>query len=97
MFPVWTWIRAIRPAGIGVFYDLTVRGLANYLAEGLWHHSGKTRSGAHRCLADLILGDPEPEGQFGIVAPTYRDAWTVNVEGESGILRGAGHECRGVG
>lgn len=44
--------------------------------------SGKTRSGAQG-LGEIILGDPEPEGQFGIVAPTYRDAWTVNVEGEA--------------
>lgn len=51
--------------------------------------SGKTRSGAQG-LSDIILSDTEPEGQFGIVAPTYRDAWTVNVEGESGILRALG-------
>lgn len=46
--------------------------------------SGKTRSGAQG-LAELIQDDPEP-GEWGIVAPTYRDAWTTCVEGESGIL-----------
>lgn len=52
--------------------------------------SGKTRAGAG-AMADLILSDDEPEGaQYGIVAPTYRDAWTVCVEGESGILQALG-------
>jgi phage terminase large subunit-like protein len=51
--------------------------------------SGKTRSGAQG-LADVILSDPEPEGQFGVIGPTYRDAWTVQVEGESGLLRALG-------
>jgi phage terminase large subunit-like protein len=69
---------------------MTVPGPANYLAEGLWHHnSGKTRSGAQG-LTEIILSDPEPEGQFGVIAPTYRDAWTVMVEGESGVLRALG-------
>jgi phage terminase large subunit-like protein len=67
-----------------------VPGAANYLAEGLWHHnSGKTRSGAQG-LADLIQSDTEPDGQFGVIGPTYRDAWTVQVEGESGLLRALG-------
>lgn len=51
--------------------------------------SGKSRSGSQG-LAEIILGDPEPEGQYGICAPTYRDAWTVDVEGDSGILRALG-------
>jgi phage terminase large subunit-like protein len=46
--------------------------------------SGKTRAGAQG-LAEMILGDPEP-GEWGIVAPTYRDAWATCVEGESGLL-----------
>lgn len=62
------------------------------LPEGDWRifylqggrGSGKTRSGAQG-LAELIQEDPEP-GEWGIVAPTYRDAWTTCVEGESGIL-----------
>jgi phage terminase large subunit-like protein len=44
--------------------------------------SGKSRSGAQG-LVEIILSDGEPEGQFGICAPTYRDAWTVDVEGEA--------------
>jgi phage terminase large subunit-like protein len=51
--------------------------------------SGKTRSSAQG-LADIILSDPEPEGQFGVIGPTYRDAWTVQIEGESGLLRALG-------
>lgn len=51
--------------------------------------SGKSRSGAQG-LVEIILSDTEPEGQFGICAPTYRDAWTVDVEGESGVLRALG-------
>lgn len=44
--------------------------------------AGKTRSSAQG-LAEIILADTEPEGQYGIIAPTYRDAWTVCVEGEA--------------
>jgi phage terminase large subunit-like protein len=51
--------------------------------------SGKTRAGSQG-LSELILGDPEPEGEWGIVAPTYRDAWTVCVEGRAGILHALG-------
>jgi len=51
--------------------------------------SGKTMAGAAG-LAQIIIEDEEPGGQYGIVAPTYRDAWTVCVEGESGILRALG-------
>ena len=51
--------------------------------------SGKTRAGAQG-LAEIILSDTEPGGQYGLVAPTFRDAWTVCCEGESGILRALG-------
>lgn len=51
--------------------------------------SGKTRSSAQG-LAEIIQSDPEPGGQFGVIGPTYRDAWTVQVEGESGLLRALG-------
>lgn len=51
--------------------------------------SGKTRAGAQG-LADLVLGDTSGEGEYAIVAPTYADAWTKCVEGESGILRALG-------
>ena len=65
-------------------------GEEHYLAEGIWNHnSGKTRSGA-QALVEIILADTAGDGQYGIVAPTYRDAWTVCVEGESGLLAALG-------
>lgn len=45
-------------------------------------------TGAHT-LAEWILTDPVP-GEWGIVAPIYADAWSVCVEGESGILAAFG-------
>jgi phage terminase large subunit-like protein len=51
--------------------------------------SGKTRAGAQG-LAEWILADTDGEGEYGIVAPTYADAWTKCVEGESGLLRALG-------
>ncbi len=69
------------------------------LPEGDWRvvyyqggrGSGKTRSGSAG-LAELIEADMDfdPPGEYGIIAPTYRDAWTVCVEGEAGILRALG-------
>lgn len=50
---------------------------------------GKTRTGAQE-LADWVLSDADGEGEYGIVAPTYADAWTKCVEGESGLLRALG-------
>lgn len=63
------------------------------LPEGTWRiwfvrggrGSGKTRSGAGG-LAEMVLGDADGEGEYGIIAPTYADAWTKCVEGEAGIL-----------
>lgn len=51
--------------------------------------SGKTRGGAGG-LADWLQGDVDREGEYGICAPTYADAWTKCVEGESGLLRALG-------
>lgn len=51
--------------------------------------SGKTASGAGG-LADWVLGDTDGEGEYGIIAPTYADAWTKCVEGEAGILQALG-------
>src|SRR5260370_38116466 len=50
---------------------------------------GKTRSGA-QALADWVLSDNDGEGEYGIIAPTYADAWTKCVEGEHGVLRALG-------
>ena len=50
--------------------------------------SGKTYAGAH-ILAEWISEDPEP-GEWGIVAPTYQDAWSTCVEGPSGFLAALG-------
>lgn len=51
--------------------------------------SGKTRSGAQD-LSEIIQGDTDGEGEYGIIAPTYADAWSKCVEGESGLLRALG-------
>lgn len=66
------------------------------LPEGKWRTlillggrgSGKTHAGANG-LVELIFSDPEP-GEWAIVAPTYRDAWSTCVEGESGLLAAMG-------
>jgi predicted phage terminase large subunit-like protein len=73
------------------------------LPEGDWRvwyvqggrGGGKTRSGAQG-LADWLLSDPDDEGEYGIVAPTYADAWTKCVEGESGLLRALGTSMKEV-
>jgi phage terminase large subunit-like protein len=51
--------------------------------------SGKTRSGAQG-LAEWCRNDTDGEGEYGIIAPTYADAWTKCVEGKAGILRALG-------
>lgn len=51
--------------------------------------SGKNRSGAG-AMAEWVLGDTSGEGEYGIIAPTYADAWTKCVEGESGLLAALG-------
>jgi phage terminase large subunit-like protein len=56
--------------------------------------AGKTWTAAH-ILAEWVLSDPEP-GEWGIVAPTYPDAWSVCVEGESGLLAAFGTSAEEV-
>src|SRR5215472_15334444 len=57
--------------------------------------SGKTRAGAQG-LAEWVLNDPDGEGEYGIIAPTYADAWTKCVEGKAGILRALGTSMKEV-
>lgn len=59
----------------------------NWLLTG-GRGSGKTDTGANT-LASWIFTDEKP-GEWGIIAPTYKDAWTTCVEGESGVLRALG-------
>jgi phage terminase large subunit-like protein len=59
-----------------------------YLAGESMVPTHNTRSSAQG-LAQLIQDTPEP-ADWAIVAPTYRDAWTVCVEGESGFLAALG-------
>jgi phage terminase large subunit-like protein len=93
-------IAALR-AGTAAARDLTAswRSVARpdqTLPDGDWRvmlwlggrGSGKTRAGS-QALAELILADTEP-GEWGIVGPTYRDAWTTCIEGESGLLAAVG-------
>lgn len=55
--------------------------------------SGKTHTGSNT-LVEWILNDRDStqyqEGAWGIVGPTFSSAWTVCVEGESGILSAFG-------
>jgi phage terminase large subunit-like protein len=51
--------------------------------------SGKNRSGAGG-LTEWVLGDTDGEGEYGVIAPTYADAWTKCIEGESGLLAALG-------
>ena len=83
-----TWRQRARPEQIppeGNWRTLYVRG-----GRG----SGKTWT-ASNLLAEWILADPEP-GEWGIVAPTYPDAWSVAVEGESGFLAALGTNVQQV-
>ena len=57
--------------------------------------SGKTRAGA-QALAEWVLEDTDGEGEYGIIAPTYADAWTKCVEGKAGILRALGTSMKEV-
>lgn len=41
-------------------------------------------------LAQWLLDDTDGEGEYGIVGPTYADAWTKCVEGKTGLLRALG-------
>ncbi len=55
--------------GRGLFFDLTVPGPANYLAEGLWNHnSGKTRVLIEKVLHVGWVNSPIPSM---LVEPTY--------------------------
>ena len=65
-------------------------GPANYLAEGLWHHNSGKNASCSNAMAEWVLSDTDGEGEYGIVGPTYADAWTKCVEGKTGILRALG-------
>lgn len=79
----WARVESVRPAGFGPFYDMTVPGPANYVAEGLVNHnSGKTHTGSNT-LVEWALADP---GFYAVVAPTFGDCQSICVEGKSGIL-----------
>ena len=79
------WRETARPEQI--LPERTGQWRVFYLQGG--RGSGKTRAGAQG-LADLVLEDTDGDGEYAIVAPTYADAWTKCVEGESGILRALG-------
>jgi phage terminase large subunit-like protein len=51
--------------------------------------AGKNAS-CSNAMAEWVLGDTEGEGEYGIIAPTYADAWTKCVEGKTGILKALG-------
>ena len=80
--PRLTWRRVARPDQLLPGGDWRV----TYFQGG--RGAGKTRASAQG-LAELIQATPEP-CDWGIVAPTYRAAWTTCVEGESGFLAALG-------
>jgi phage terminase large subunit-like protein len=51
--------------------------------------AGKNAS-CSNAMADWVLSDTDGEGEYGIIGPTYADAWTKCVEGKTGILRALG-------
>jgi len=50
--------------------------------------SGKTWTASH-LLSEWVMLDPDP-GEWGVLAPTYQDAWSICIEGESGLLAAFG-------
>ncbi|HEY7119663.1 MAG TPA: terminase family protein [Tepidisphaeraceae bacterium] len=75
---------AIEDVGFDVYYDLTVPGPANYLANGMYHHnSGKTRAATEYVCAEVAAGRAN---QVMLIAATAADVRDVVVEGPSGIL-----------
>jgi phage terminase large subunit-like protein len=85
------WRETARPEQLLPARDGTWRVF--YLQGG--RGSGKTRAGAQG-LADLVLADTDNDGEYAIVAPTYADAWTKCVEGESGLLRALGTSMKEI-
>jgi predicted phage terminase large subunit-like protein len=83
-------VSAVRATGPGTFYDLTVPGPASYLAEGLWHHNSGKNMSCSNAMAEWLLSDTDGEGEYGVIGPTYADAWTKQIEGKSGLLRALG-------
>lgn len=64
---------------------MRVPGWDNYAAEGLWHHnSGKTASGS-QWIAEQAARNPNTD--WAIVAPTWRDCKIVCLEGRSGLIQ----------
>ena len=51
--------------------------------------AGKNAS-CSNAMADWLLSDTDGEGEYGVIGPTYADAWTKQVEGKSGLLKALG-------
>lgn len=87
----------IGPDGDALTERRTTSRIA-YLVGG--RGSGKTWAGAHN-FAQLILDtDPEPgddHTEWAVIAPTYRSARHVCIEGPSGLIRALGGFKRGGG
>lgn len=82
----WAHIESIEPAGVDVFYDITVPLFSCYYAEGVLHHnSGKTRSAAE-WVREKAKVTNQGILRFALVARTAADVRDVLVEGESGII-----------
>jgi phage terminase large subunit-like protein len=84
----------MRPVGEGVFYDLTVPGPANYLAEGVWNHnSGKTRAAAEWVRWKVETGQAK---NIALISETVREVREVMISGPAGLLTIAPPWCKPV-
>lgn len=83
--PRTAWRRVARPEQL--LPDDTVPWRVCYWQGG--RGAGKNASCSNG-MAEWVLADTDGEGEYGIIAPTYADAWTKCVEGKTGILRALG-------
>lgn len=82
----WRGIVKLENLGPGTFYDLTVPGPANYLAQGIWHHnSGKSFSACKRTISLALENAPWP---VAIVSPAFPLARKTTIPTLQGLLAG---------
>lgn len=85
----WQRVRSIRPAGIGLFYDMTVPVHENYVAEGFVNHNTGKGFATSNALVEWALAEA---GDYAAIAPTLGDARKIVAEGPSGLLVALGDD-----